>query len=226
MARIARIVVPGYPHHITQRGNRRQETFFSDEDYRHYSDLMAEWCGRCGVAIWAYCLMPNHTHLIAVPPAENSLRTAIGEAHRRYARMINFREGWRGYLWQGRFFSFVMDERYLLAAVRYIELNPVRARLVSDPAAYPWSSARAHMEGRDDNLVSVSPLLGMIPEWKEFLGEALESPEEYRELRQHERTGRPLGGELFIDKLEELLRRQLRRRKPGPKGPWKHRNKE
>ena len=129
-------------------------------------------------------------------------------------------------MWQGRFFSFVMDERYLLAAVRYKELNPVRARLVCDPAAYPWSSARAHMGGRDDNLVSVSPLLGMIPGWKEFLGEALESPEEYRELRRHERTGRPLGGELFIDKPEELLRRQLRRRKPGPKGPWKHRNKE
>ena len=97
---------------------------------------------------------------------------------------------------------------------------------MSDPAAYPWSSARAHIEGRDDNLVSVSPLLEMIPEWKKFLGEALESPEEYRELRHHERTGRPLGGELFIDKLEELLRRQLRRGKPGPKGPWKHRNNE
>jgi len=120
MARIARIVVPGYPHHITQRGNRRQETFFCDDDYKQYIALMAEWCSRCGVTIWAYCLMPNHTHLIAVPRTEEGMRKAIGEAHRRYARMINFREGWRGYLWQGRFSSFVMDERYLLAAVRYI----------------------------------------------------------------------------------------------------------
>ena len=123
MARIARIVVPRYPHHITQRGNRRQKTFFCDEDYRRYIDLMAEWCNRCGVAVWAYCLMPNHTHLIAVPQTEEGLRKAVGEAHRRYSRMINFREGWRGYLWQGRFSSFVMDERYLLTAVRYIKLS-------------------------------------------------------------------------------------------------------
>jgi putative transposase len=117
----------------------------------------------------------------------------------------------------------VMDERYVLASVRYIELNPVRARLVKDPAAYPWSSAKAHIEGRDDTLVSVSPLAEMIPAWREFLGEPIESSEEYRRLRQHERTGRPLEGALFINKLEELLRRKLRRRKPGPKGPWKHR---
>lgn len=168
MARIARIVVPGYPHHITQRGNRRQATFFRDDDYRQYIDLMAEWCSRCGVDIWAYCLMPNHTHLIAVPRTEESIRKAIGEAHRRYARMINFREGWRGYLWQGRFSSFVMDERYLLTAVRYIELNPVRARLAADLAAYPWSSARAHIEKRDDALVKVSPVLELVPDWNEF----------------------------------------------------------
>jgi putative transposase len=140
--------------------------------------------------------------------------------------MINFREGWRGYLWQGRFSSFVMDERYVMASVRYIELNPVRARLVKDPAAYTWSSARAHIEGRDDTLVSVSPLLEMIPAWREFLGEPIDSSEAYRKLRQHERTGRPLGGAIFIDKLEELLRRSLRPGKPGPKGPWKHRNNE
>ncbi|MEA1991141.1 MAG: transposase [Thermodesulfobacteriota bacterium] len=220
MARIARIVVPGYPHHITQRGNRRQETFFCNDDYRQYIALMAEWCRRCGVDIWAYCLMPNHTHLIAVPQTEDSMRKAIGEAHRRYARMINFREGWRGYLWQGRFSSFVMDERYLLAAVRYIELNPVRARLVTDAIAYPWSSARAHIEEHDDELVSVSPLLALIPDWKEFLQAGLQE-KEYQDLRQHERTGRPLGSELFIDKLEVLLGRLLRKKKPGPKGPWK-----
>ena len=224
MARIARIVVPGYPHHITQRGNRRQETFFCDDDYRQYIDLMAEWCSRCGVDIWAYCLMPNHTHLIAVPQTEDSMRKAIGEAHRRYARMINFREGWRGYLWEGRFCSFVMDERYLLAAVRYIELNPVRTRLVTDPIAYPWSSARAHIEKRDDALVTVSSLLELISDWNEFLKDELQE-KEYQELRQHERTGRPLGNDLLIDRLEVLLGRQLRKKKTGPKGPWKNRGK-
>jgi putative transposase len=118
------------PHHVTQRGNRRQQTFFQEGDYAAYLELMAEWCGKEGVEIWGYCLMPNHAHLIAVPALEAALRRAVGEAHRRYTRRINFREKWRGYLWQGRFASFVMDEPYLLAAAQYVELNPVRARLV------------------------------------------------------------------------------------------------
>jgi putative transposase len=117
------------PHHITQRGNRRQQTFFCEEDYEAYLQLMAEWCAKHAVEIWAYCLMPNHVHLVAVPNSEDGLRRAIGEAHRRYTRRINFREGWRGRLWQGRFASFVMDEPYLLAAARYVELNPIRAGL-------------------------------------------------------------------------------------------------
>src|SRR3990172_7401077 len=133
MARLARVVVPGYPHHVTQRGNRRQATFFDDDDYQAYRDLMAEWCRRCGVRVWAYCLMPNHVHLIAVPGSPEALRQAVGEAHRRYTRLVNFREGWRGHLWQGRFASFVMDEGHLLAAARYVERSPVRAGLVTEP---------------------------------------------------------------------------------------------
>ena len=136
MARLARVVAPGYPHHITQRGNRRQQTFFSDEDYQTYIDLMAEWCAHFNVEIWSYCLMPNHTHLIAVPATSQGLASAIGEAHRRYARMVNFREGWRGYFWQGRFASFILDEHHLLAAARYIEQNPVRAGLVKRAEEY------------------------------------------------------------------------------------------
>jgi putative transposase len=108
MSRLARIVVPDYPHHIIQRGNRRQQTFFCDEDYEAYISLMAEWCGHLGVEIWFYCLMPNHVHLIAAPKSEDGLRRAIGEAHRRYTRRINYREDWRGHLWQGRFSSYVM----------------------------------------------------------------------------------------------------------------------
>ena len=117
MARIARVVAPGLPHHITQRGNRRQQTFFSDDDYRAYLALMADWCRRCDVRIWAYCLMPNHVHIIATPRAADGLRRAIGETHRRYTRRVNFREGWRGYLWQGRFSSVVLD------AVSYTHLT-------------------------------------------------------------------------------------------------------
>src|SRR3972149_902391 len=118
---------------------------------------MGQWCKERGVAVWAYCLMPNHVHLIAVPKSEDGPRRAIGEAHRRYTRRVNFREQWRGHLWQGRFASFVMDEPYLLAAARYVELNPVRAQLVAHGGDWPWSSARAHLSGRDDRVVKVAP---------------------------------------------------------------------
>ncbi|MCP3932909.1 MAG: transposase [Bacteroidetes bacterium] len=218
MARLARVVVPGYPHHIIQRGNRRQQTFFSDDDYQAYIDLMSEWCDHCGVEIWCYCLMPNHIHLIAVPESTDSLMKAIGEAHRRYARMINFRKGWRGYFWQGRFSSFIMDEMYLLAAVRYIELNPVRAKIVDKPEVYKWSSCKAHFKGDDDKLVKVEPLKPFVNNWESFLYNP-PSHLEMDALRKHERTGRPLGGDDFIKQLESETGRFLRKRKPGPKGP-------
>jgi putative transposase len=216
MARLARVVIPGLPHHITQRGNRRQQTFFNESDYAAYLELMTEWCREQGVEIWSYCLMPNHTHSIAVPSSEEGLRWAIGETHRRYTRRINFREKWRGYLWQGRFASFVMDEPYLLAAARYIELNPVRARLVSKAEDWPWSSARAHLAGRDNQLVKVAPLLEMIGDWAAFLSSALPE-EELRDIRHHTRTGRPLGDETFLGRLEGMVGRVLKPQKRGPK---------
>ena len=215
MARIARVVIPGYPHHITQRGNRRQQTFFCDDDYLAYIGLMAEWCGRYQVDIWAWCLMPNHVNLIAVPQTENGLARAIGEAHRRYTRRINFREKWRGHLWQERFSSFVMDEAHLLAAARYMEMNPVAANLVKRPEEYRWSSTKAHLAGKDDGLVKVEPLLDMISDWQRFL--SLSSPDELDLLHRHERTGRPLGTDSFLENLEHKLGRALRPRKPGPK---------
>lgn len=216
MARIARVAAPYIPHHITQRGNRRQQTFFCDEDYRSYLRLMAEWCHKCKVEVWAYCLMPNHVHMIAMPETGDGLRRAIGEAHRRYTRHVNFREGWRGHLWQGRFSSFPMDENYLLAAVRYVEFNPVRAGLSERPEIYPWSSASAHMSGYDDQLVKVSPLLEIIGDWRAFLS-AGEDDQKVKEIRRHENTGRLLGEESFIAKLEKALNRPLFRQKPSPK---------
>lgn len=129
MARMARLVVPGYPHHVTQRGNRRQKTFFSIDDYASYIKLLAAAKSKAGVEVWAYCLMPNHVHLVVVPKTESSLAALFSDAHRRYTRRINAREGWKGHLWQERFHSSVMDENYLLSTVRYVELNPVRARL-------------------------------------------------------------------------------------------------
>jgi putative transposase len=214
MARLARLVVPRLPHHVTQRGNRRQQTFFHDEDYAAYVELMAEWCGQRGVEVWAYCLMPNHVHLIAVPRSQHGLRRAIGEAHRRYTRRINFREKWRGYLWQGRFASFVIDEPYLLAAARYVELNPVRAGLVADAGQWPFSSARAHLSGRDDRLVKVGAMLAMVNDWRALLDSAL-GEQELQDLRDHVRTGHPPGSPTFVERLEQAASRVLRPRKPG-----------
>lgn len=205
------------PHHVIQRGNRRQQTFFNDEDYQSYLNLMSEWCAKYQVDSWAYCLMPNHVHLILVPQNKEGLNLAVGEAHRRYTRRINFREGWRGHLWQGRFSSFIMDEKYLFACTRYIELNPVRAGLVKRPEEWPWSSAAAHIKGRNDILVAAEPLLELVQKpWKDFLSHSVHEGV-IDLLRKHERTGRPLGEGTFVEKMESLLGRKLKPGKPGPK---------
>ena len=214
MARIARVVAVGHPHHVTQRGNRRQQVFFQDEDYLAYLDLMAQWCALHKVQVWAYCLMPNHVHLMAVPKTHEGLAGAIGEAHRRYTRLINFREGWRGYLWQGRFSSFPLDREHALACARYIELNPVRAGLVRKPEDWKWSSARAHLLGEDDPLVHSAKPLRDAREWASLLKLGAGDAEAFR---RHERTGRPLGSASFLERLERALDRALRPQKPGPK---------
>ena len=216
MARMARVVAPGYPHHVTQRGNRRQLTFFCEEDYRLYLCLMGEWCAKFSVEIWAYCLMPNHVHLVAAPRDAAGLRRAIGEAHRRYTLRINKREGWHGHLWQERFSSFVMDEPYLLAAVRYVELNPVRACLAAKPGDYPWSSATAHLAGKTAPLAQNCPVKDIVGDWAEYLdaGGSVRQEEVFRERTS---TGRPLGGEDFLLKMERRLGRNLHPLKRGPK---------
>lgn len=215
MARMGRIVLPGYPHHVTQRGNRRQRTFFCDDDYRHYVELMAEFAREAETEVWTCCLMPNHVHLVMVPTHEEGLRAAIGEAHRRYTRHVNFRNGWRGHLWQERFHSFVMDERYLLATVRYVERNPVKASLCRHPAEWRWSSAPAHLVGRDDRLVRVRPMLDRVGDWSSYL--ASERMEDAELIGQHTRIGRPLGSRDFVQQLEAITGNPLAPRKPGRK---------
>lgn len=220
MPRIARVVAAGLPHHVTQRGNRKQRTFFSDRDYRRYLRLMTESCQHWGVEVWAYCLMPNHVHLIAVPKEATALSRAIGDAHRSYTCSVNLREGWRGHLWQGRFASCVLDDNHLLAAVRYVELNPVRASLVKLPEAWPYSSARAHLDGRPDPLVTPSFVNEMVSDWRSYLstpvGDGLADT-----LKRHERTGRPLGSAEFVATLERSLGRVLHPRRPGRKSTTK-----
>ena len=214
MARLARAVAAGVPHHVTQRGNRRQPTFFGDADYALYAGLLSTWCRHHGVAVWAYCLMPNHVHLILVPGTPDGLRGALAEAHRRYTRAINLRQGWTGHLWQGRFASCALDAGHLVAAVRYVELNPIRARLVESAGDWPWSSARAHLTGRGDGLVAVAPLLDAVGDWEAFLASPT-GASELDLLRRHERTGRPLGDAAFVADLEGRLGRRLR---PGKRG--------
>lgn len=216
MARLARIVLPGIPYHVTQRGNRRQQTFFEDGDYALYRDLLAEAARRAGSEIWSYCLMPNHVHLIVVPSHEDGLRRTLADAHRRYTGFVNARERWTGHLWQGRFGAVAMDEAHLAAAARYVALNPVRARLVERAEDWPWSSSRAHLAGKDDQLVQVAPLLERLGDFAAFLGGA-EDQQATRALRTAETTGRPVGGAEWLGELEAKSGRSLAPKKRGPK---------
>lgn len=192
MPRIARLVLPDVPHHIIQRGNRRQDVFFDDADYRMYLSLLKEQAEEAGIDILAYCLMTNHVHLIARPQTPEGLRP-IGEAHRRYTRYINFKSDWRGYLWQGRFASYPMDDRYLYEAIRYIELNPVRAGMVQTPEAYPWSSARQRIGQNSAGDYKVVSLGGMIDDWGAYWAEGLAKYEWAREFEENEKRQKPLG---------------------------------
>jgi len=215
MARIARVVIPGIAHHVVQRGVRRMDVFFSTEDREEYLNHLREQGERFGVRYLSWCLMTNHVHLIAVPESESSLAQGIGEAHRRYTRYINFREGWRGYLFQGRFHSCPLDGSYLLAATRYVLRNPVRAGIVTQPWDYEWSSARWLVGLADcDPLAEGSQMLDDITDWESFLSA---SEVAGREIRKAVRTGRPLGSERFIDQLESLSGRSLRPKKRGPR---------
>lgn len=218
MPRVARIVVPGYPHHVTQRGNRRQRTFFDAADYLFYLSLLIELKDRAGVDVWAYCLMPNHVHLVAVPQEKLSLAKLFGVAHHRYALRVNSAQGWQGHLWQERYHSSVLDESHLIAAVRYIERNPVRAGLCARPEDWRWSSVHAHLTTVRDDLVNTAPMCQRISDWRNYLFEN-DDPGVLDSLRVHTRTGRPAGDEQFVDKLEVLTGQRLRRRRPGP-DPW------
>jgi putative transposase len=215
MARIARLVVPGIPHHVTQRGNRRETTFFGDDDYRLYRTLLAEAAGKANAEIWAYCLMPNHVHVILTPSDPDGLRRTFADLHRRYTAHVNARNRWTGHLWQGRFGSVAMDEAHLFSAIRYVSLNPVRARLVARAEDWPWSSVRAHLACRDDGVVKVAPVRQRIEDFAAFLGAAFDEDATYAALRRAETIGRPLGGKDWIDALEREHGRKLA---PGRRG--------
>jgi putative transposase len=217
MARLPRLVLPGIPYHVTQRGNRRQQTFFEDADYALYRDLLAQSAERAEAEVWAYCLMPNHVHVIVVPSDADGLRRTFADTHRRYTGYINARNRWTGHLWQGRFGAVAMDEAHLASAVRYVALNPVRAKLVKCAQDWPWSSVAAHRAGEDDALVTVAPVLERYGDFAAFLGDPGGDEAAWKALRMAETSGRPLGSEAWLERLEERTGRTLKPQRRGPK---------
>ena len=197
MSRAARLVLPGIPHHVTQRGNGRRRTFFGDADYALYLSLLRHSCRRSGTAIWAWCLMPNHVHLILVPDKADGLRRALAPTHARYAAEINRREGACGHFWQERFRSAPMEEAHLHICLRYVELNPVRAGLAERPEDWRWSSARGHLGLVADPLVDPAPARERIDDWRRFLDSGL-GEEERETVRAAERTGRGHSGDSHV----------------------------
>lgn len=224
MPRVARIVIPDLPHHVTQRGNNRQDVFFTDDDYRVYLGILRRQSARYGLEVMGFCLMPNHIHLVAVPATHESLAKAVGRSHWLYAQYINKRHGRSGHLWQNRFFSCPLGERHAYAALAYVDRNPVRARLERRAWAYPWSSAAAHI-GRGDTSGLLDPRvcrrLADAMDWESVLRRR-EDPETLTNVRGFTRRGRPLVSDTFLSKLERALGRRLR---PLPVGrPRKKRN--
>jgi len=216
MSRIARVVVPHYPHHVVQIGNRRQNVFFSDTDKELYLSLLTQNALKARVEVWGYCLMDNHIHIIAVPRHSNSLSMGIGGTHRQYTSAINNREGWKGYLWHGRFMSYVLGEKHLYAAMRYVERNPVRAGIVKRAEDYPWSSARSHVGLARNELLSDNFLLSDVDDWSSFINKD-EDAANSTQFSKHAKTGRPLGDDRFLGELEIITGRTIKKNKPGPK---------
>lgn len=209
MGRIARAVMVGHPHHITQRGNYRQEVFGEAKDYTRYLQWLKGYSERYSLNVWAYCLMSNHVHFIAVPMCPDLLSRTFNTLHMRYSQYYNRERGMQGHLWQGRFFSCVLDEAHLYASMHYVENNPVRAGIVTQPAAYKWSSALSHEKGIDNGLLSKDcHLLKEIKDWGAYLRADADAGT-IKSIRENTKTGRPCGDETFVRNVESALNRRL-----------------
>ena len=217
MPRHARVVFPDVPHHATQRGIERSTVFIDQSDGIVYLHLLRQYVAKYGVEIVAYCLMPNHVHLVLVPSDRGGLHRTLKAVHGRYAQRFNRIRDRAGHLWQNRYFSSPLDSDYFLNAVRYVELNPVRARLVEQAEEYPWSSAATHCGAREEPLVAPRPrsvLFRGISDWSQWLRQGL-SNETLAKLRNHTNRNLPCGSEAFVSRLESESDRNLR---PNPRG--------
>jgi putative transposase len=222
MARLPRVVVVDVPHHVTQRGNGRQVILSHDMDRTTYLELLRQYSELHGLSLLGYCLMSNHVHLIVVPHSRQALAQTLKQAHGRYASYWNVRHSSSGHVWQGRFYSCPLDDSHLWEALRYTELNPLRAGLVAAAELWRWSSAAAHC-----GMVTPDAMLEMQPwrkrwtaaEWAQFLL-AGEASTDLIALRQCTHTGRPLGTADFVAALERSTLRLLAPQKGGrPKNP-------
>jgi len=218
MPRPPRVVFAGVPHHVTQRGNRRGVVFFCDADRWAYLALLRDYAGKHGIGLLAYCLMPNHVHLVLVPETAQGLHLALKPLHMRHAQRINRARGWSGHLWQGRYFSSPLDENYLWAAIRYVERNPVRAGLIDRAEDYGWSSAAAHCGVRADALltsdVTWTQRLSAVSDWSAWLATGDEA-QDVKVLRRRANKGLPCGSTEFVAGLERTAGRCLQERPRG-----------
>jgi putative transposase len=212
MPRAARTVFADLPHHITQRGNRREDVFFDDEDRTTYLKWLGEYAAKFKVEVAAYCLMTNHIHLILIPSTEDGLQKLLKPLHMRYAQRLNRARGQQGHVWQGRYFSSVLDEDYFRSALRYVERNPVRAHMVKKAENYEWSSAAGHCARVKDSLLKPAPswrkAMDDISTWATWLAEPDED-EKLLVLRRNAMMGLPCGSEKFIRKIEKRAGRNL-----------------
>ncbi|MGH8252042.1 MAG: transposase [Steroidobacteraceae bacterium] len=218
MPRIARAVFPGLPHHVTQRGNHRERVFFSNGDHESYLSLLCEYTVKHDIEVIAYCLMTNHVHLVVVPSNAAALHRALKPLHARYAQRVNRMRNQNGHLWQGRYFSSTLDAKFVSAAIRYVELNPVRAGMVERAEEYGWSSAAAHCGLRGDRALSRSGRwaagLPSVRQWSAWLAMG-DDPEKLDTLRLHAGKNLPCGDSSFIESLESCCGRNLTFRPAG-----------
>ena len=210
MTRISRIVAVGYPHHIIQRGNYQQCVFKDEEDHIQYLQWLREYSQKYSLRIWAYCLMSNHVHFVCVPMREDSLARTFSILHTRYSQYFNKKKKVTGHLWQGRFYSCILDKRHLYTGIRYVENNPVRAKIVEVPHKYRWSSAKTHVYGVSDPVLLADDcyLVKEINDWNAYLTHW--DDKLIDNIRKNTKTGRPCGDEVFVRKMENLLGRTLR----------------
>ena len=219
MARFARVVAIGVPHHVTQRGNARRVVFESDADRLTYLQLLDSQCRFYGVSVVGFCLMSNHVHLVLIPGLADALGLALRQAHGRYASYFNAHHGTSCHVWQGRYYSCPLGTEHLWAALRYTERNPLRARMVDAPERYPWSSAALHCDSASEPLPLRVDLerwqaTWTAETWREFLDGA-DADAEAERLRASTHTGRPLGPPDFVEALERMLHRTLAPQKGG-----------